>query len=221
MWPYSMHLCLVRLQDSLLTVCFSYDANLCSSNNRGYYKTQLLHKTLHLLCISPSLIVFQLFGEQLHLQPQRRTGWDQPPAPTSWAMLCSRPPFTPGRSFPLTSTELPHYSPQDFPLWQCHWWKRSFLGMMRPLLTMLAYGTSLEPTHTLSSFSLGTRAPWSGDSLFVRYIAQCGHTSGYGPWLELVAPLKQQILLTWLPASLNRAFLGNQWQSCKTDYRSS
>lgn len=175
MWPYSMHLCLVRLQDSLSTGCFSYDANLCSSNNRGYYKTQLLHKTLRLLCISPSLIVFQLSGEQLHPLLQRRTGWDQFPAPTSWAMLCSRPPFTPGRSFSLTSTELPHYSSQDFPLQQWHWQQRGLLDMMRPLLTMLAYGTPLEPMHTLSSFSLGTWTPQSGDSLFMRYVAQCGH----------------------------------------------
>ena len=126
-------------------------------------------KTLHLLCISPSLIVFQLFGEQLRAQPQRRTGWDPSPAPTACTVFSSRPPLTPERSSPLTSTGLPHFSPQSFPLRQHCWQQLGLLGMPRPPLTTLTYRTSLEHTDPLSLF------PWNmssleRDKLFVKYM---------------------------------------------------
>lgn len=81
--------------------CFSYDANTRSSNNSGYCETQPLNKTLHLLCISPALIILQLFGEQRPEQVE--SGLLRP-------LLARR--FLAGRA-PISPTDLLRYSPQN------------------------------------------------------------------------------------------------------------
>lgn len=66
-----------------------------------------------------------------------------------------QPPLAPGRSFPLTPTDLPHYPPQNFLLWQCHRQQLGLPSLTKPLLTMLSYGTLFRAhAHSLLLF------PW-------------------------------------------------------------